>query len=511
MNRAAPALPDKEAGEPADGHDTSGRAFFGSIALSVVNACRLALQVAMVPIIARLLGPGAVGLVSLAMPFIFFANLLSDAGMGTALIRVPQPSRQVEATVFWQSTGLGLVIATALCVFAPAASAIFGQPDLARVLMALSPILIISSSLSVANSRISRARRFAMFAVGDLISLVASSIVAILAARAGMGAWSLVAQQLTLWVAKAAWILPISRFRPILFCRPAHVMDLLGFGLNNVGANIADLMGKSAPALIIGGQLGVIAVGRYAMALQLIRAPDLVLSGPLFLATFTAVAGHVARGAAPTQMSLRTLRLIVTALAPLFLGLATVADLVVGLFLGPKWAGAGPVLAVLAPAGFFLCVYTVAAAVLMGLGRPDLQFRLSLLCGFAILAGSAIGARFGVAAAAAGVTAGAASVSPLYAATLGRQLGVGWRALAKTLAWPLAASVMMVAAVLSARAAMSGAPSAVQFGCSIIVGAAVYLLAIGLAGRRQVLDDLRQTLPRKAVLTPDASSAGTML
>ncbi len=500
MTQLVDATTAPEAAAADDHAAASGRAFFGSIAISVVNAGRLVVQVAMVPIIARLLGPGAVGLVSLAMPFILFANLLSDAGMGTALVRVASPTRHVESTVFWLSTGVGVAIAAAICALAPVMSSLLGQRDLAGVLIALSPILILSSSLSVANARISRSRRFSMFAVADLLSLVASSVVTVVAARAGFGAWSLVAQQLTLWVVKAAWVLPASRFLPSFVCRPAAVSDLLGFGLNNVGANVADLLGKSVPALIIGGGLGVVAVGRYAMAFQLVRAPELVFSGPFFLATFTAVAALVATGRSPVQVTLRTLRLIVTALAPLFLGLASVADLVVHLFLGPKWEGAGLVLAMLAPAGFFLCTCTVAGAVLMGLGRADLKFRLSLASGFAILAGAAIGARFGVEGAALGVTVGAAATSPLYAFALVRRLHMGWRTLMSALAWPLIASVVMAGAVLAARAAMLEAPESLQLAGSVAVGVAVFTVVLGLATGPRLLEDLREVMPRKAVL-----------
>ncbi|MGH6957481.1 MAG: oligosaccharide flippase family protein, partial [Caulobacteraceae bacterium] len=375
----------------ADKPASPRRAFFGSVALGVVNCGRIGLQTVVLPIVARMLGPGAFGLVALAMPFILFATMLSDGGMGAALVRRSGVSREVESTVFWLSVGMGVAVAALVCAVAPLAARLMRQPELTYVIFALAPILILSSGLSPANARISRSRNFALFAVGDFLSIIFSSAAAILAAVSGLGAWSLVIQQLVLWCVKAAWVLPASGFRPALVCRPSLVKDLLAFGLNNVGANIADFLGKSAPALVIGAELGVFAVGRYSMAYQLVRVPDLVISGPLFLATFTAVAALAANVAGSAQLSLRTLRLVVTALAPTFCGLALVADLAVGVFLGPKWHGAGPALAALAPAGFFLCLYSTIGAVLMGLGRSDLQFRLSAVCGFGMLGGAVLG------------------------------------------------------------------------------------------------------------------------
>lgn len=495
--RLLQALPaeDDGAGAQAEAAAVRRRAFFGSIALGVVNTGRLALQMVVLPVVARLLGPGAFGLFSLAMPFILFANLLSDAGMGAALVRCAKPTRDIESTVFWLSVALGVGVCVCVWLGAAPAAQLLRQPSLTPILVALSPILILSSSLSVANARISRARHFALFAVGDLLSLLVSSGAAIVAALSGCGAWSLVIQQLALWTAKAAWVLPASGFRPVFVCRPALAGDLLSFGLNNVGANVADFLGKGAPALLIGGQLGVFAVGQYSMAYQLIRVPDLVLSGPLYLATFTAVAGLASAPGGAVELSMRTVRLMVSVLAPLFCGLALVADLLIALFLGYKWHGAAPVLAGLAPAGFFLCLYAVIGAVLMGLGRSDLQFRLSLACGVAMLVGVAVGARFGLEGATAGVAIGAASASPFYLATLRGQLRVGWIRMASDVAWPLAATGVMALAVLLARRELVGAGRLFALTACVFVGVAVFAAVLSATSRRQIEEDLRQIVP----------------
>lgn len=478
---------------------TSHRAFFGSVALSVVNFGRIAVQMAVLPILARLLGPEAFGLVFLAMPFILFSNMLSDGGMGAALVRRGKPSPEVESTVFWLSIGIGTLLATGLWLLAEPAAQLLHQPRLTAILRVLSPILILSSSLSVSNSRIARARHFSLFAIGDTLSLTLSSGAAVAAAVGGLGAWSLVIQQLVLWTAKCAWILPASGFRPKLVCKPHLSRDLLAFGLNNVGANIADFLGKSAPALVIGAEVGVIAVGHYSMAYQLVRMPEFVLSGPLFLATFTAIAVlHEAKGE-PVGLALRTLRMTVAILAPLFCGLACVSDLLVAVFLGSRWHAAAPVLAALAPAGFFMCLYSVAGAVLMGFGRSDLQFRLSLICGLCMLVGVALGAHFGLVWAAAGVSLGAAAASPFYLAKLSTQLGAGARErLLANFTGPVVSSVAMVAVLSLGRLALSHADRRLELASLVLLGVAVYAASMTLTSGRQLVEDIRRILPDRA-------------
>ena len=69
------------------------KAFFGAMALSGAQAAKLGLQLAVIPVLARILGPSAYGLLALAMPFVLLANMVSDCGLGNALVRQPNPSR----------------------------------------------------------------------------------------------------------------------------------------------------------------------------------------------------------------------------------------------------------------------------------------------------------------------------------------------------------------------------------------------------------------------------------
>jgi PST family polysaccharide transporter len=490
LNQSPQTAPDKAA--------LARRAVLGTIAMSLVNSGRMGLQLLVLPVLARILGPSSFGIVSLAMPFILFANMLSDAGMGNALVRLHSPAREVESTVFWLSVMVGVCMALGLCGLGGPIEVMLHQPGLGPILMAMSPILILSSTLSVPNSRICRERRFGLFALGDLISAVLSSAAAILAALHGWGAWSLVLQQLVLWIAKAAWIFPQSHFRPAPVCRPSLARDLLSFGLNNVGANIADFLGKSAPALVIGSGLGVVAVGHYSMAYQLIRIPDLVLSGPLYLATFaalTALTASSAGGAA--ALSMRTIRLAVLILAPLFCGLALVADLLIEVLLGAKWAGTASVLAILSGAGFLICLYSLFSAVLMGLGRSDLQFRLCALCGGGMFAGAVLGRRWGLDGAAIGVTLGMLIAFPFYIAMLARQLHIGGRAALGSVARPLIATAVMAAAVLLVRHQLAASPLWLQLIACVATGVVAFAVTLLATSGRQVLDDVRTLMPHR--------------
>ena len=469
----------------------------GALANSGASALRLICQLALLPILARLLGPSEYGLVALAMPVIFLANVIADGGLVAALGRLREASRTVESTAFWVTVGVGTVLTLAACAAAFPIGWALRQPGLPWLILGLSPILLMNSATAVFNGRIIRERRFGVFAAGDALATLSGAAAALLAATHGWGAWSLVAQQLALWVCKLAWITsrggaqigPVFRF--------AEVRELVSFGANNIGATIADFVSKNVDNMIIGGVLGATPLGYYAMAYQVIRVPDMLISGPFWFYIFTALsrAAHEAeRGgdrAAIQALARAGLRLSAAALAPLFCGLALVADLAVPLFLGPKWTGAIGALRFLAAAGLGFCLCSTMAAMLMGLGKSALQLRLAVALGLATIVTVAGAVSFGVEPVSAALACGVWAVGLFYVDQLARDLKTTRAGLLRAFGPALAGCLALAAAVLSERQLLQDAPPGAVLAAAILAGAAAYAAVVGLVARRRLLEDAR--------------------
>jgi len=471
------------------------RVVFGTLALTVVNVLKLGMQVAVLPILARLLGPAAFGLVALAMPLILLATMIADAGLGNALVRKRDSSKELESTIFWFSFGMSLGLALIISLLAWPVSVILAEPTLAPVMLALTVILPMGGSLSVPNALISREGKFTLFAIGDVMANLSSSAIAIIAAIAGAGAWSLVIQQCVLWIVKVSWLFPVSGFRPMLVCRPRLAWPYLGFGLNVVGANLADFANKNLPTVLIGGLIGVAAAGHYSMAYQIVRVPEMIISGPLYLSIFASVAQWGDDQAATVPLALRGLRGVVTILAPLFGGLALVAHLAVLVLLGPAWAPTGPILMLLTPAGFLLCVYSFIGAILMGLGRSKYQFRLTVLSGCFLALGTLLGARYGDGEwVAAGFSIGALLALPAYLFVLAKQLLTPIRGIAREVVSPLVATLAMAVAVTALMQRLPAWNPVLQLCALALCGFVTFAAVLALISGRQLWRDVQWLL-----------------
>lgn len=475
------------------------RTSIGTLALTASSAIRLGLQFAMLPILARLIGPAEYGLVALAMPFILLANVLSDGGVGFALGHRRDVTRNVEATAFWLSASLGLGLALLCSAAAFPIGLAMDQPRLPALIIALSPILLLNALAAPANARVIREGRFSVFAGGDLIATLISAAVALAAAVNGFGAWSLVAQQLTLWFCKFAWVSVSARPHLGFIFDLAEAWRILRFGMHVVGATLADFMSRTLDNLIVGAVLGTTSLGFYAMAYQIVRVPDLLISGPLRLYIFTALSN--AAHHSPTEVKrlvVAGLRLGSAVVAPLLVGLALVADLAVPLVLGEQWEGAIGAMQRLALAGFFFCMCGVISVILMGLGRAALQFRMSLVLAgvtVAIVAGTA---PFGLEAVTAGLVGGSGLVLGSYLHRLGKGLEISRRALAVAFGPTLVGVIAMTAAVAGTRGAVGHAPPLGEFALTVAVGGSVYPAVLLTLARRRLLDDLHAFVAAQA-------------
>jgi O-antigen/teichoic acid export membrane protein len=466
------------------------RTSLGALALTGASAIRLSLQFALLPLLARLVGPTEYGLVALAMPFILLANVLADGGMGYALGRLREASRELESTVFWITAAIGVGLALSCCAAALPMGAILHQPRLPLLIAALSPILIMNALTAVSNGRIIREGRFAVFAAGDLISTGAGAATAVTAALHGWGAWSLVAQQLVLWTAKVIWVTWNGRAALGFYWRLAEARALMAFGFSTIGAILADFISRNLDSLIVGAVLGVSSLGFYAMAYQIVRVPDMLISGPLYLYIYTAMSRTGGDDRASADLALAALRLGSAALAPLFCGLALVADLAVPLVLGEKWYGAIAPLQLLTLAGFFFCLCSIMATTVMGLGRSKVQLCMSMLLAAVTVVVVAVSARFGLRAVAAALATGMGLVAAIYIGQLARVLAVPIRAPVAAI-FPAVLGLMgLSASVLAARALTQHMALPLQL-VGAVTGGGVGYLAVLAMFRRNLIADLR--------------------
>src|SRR6516225_5815005 len=113
--------------------------------MSSVNMLRVLAQVLVIPILSRLLSPSDYGLVGIAMPFVLFAMMLADAGIGMSLIRTPANNREEWSSCFWLSVLFGVVLAVIVAGLGKVVAIAFGEPALYGMVTTLAVTVLLQA------------------------------------------------------------------------------------------------------------------------------------------------------------------------------------------------------------------------------------------------------------------------------------------------------------------------------------------------------------------------------
>jgi polysaccharide transporter, PST family len=344
--------------------------------VSSASVIRILAQFIALPILSRLLTSTDYGLVAIASPFIAFAMLITDAGLGMSLVRsTPLDDDVAWSTSFWVIFSLGAAFATLLLLLSPLVAYAFGEPRLQPIFVVLSFTIAAQAAVVVPGAALQQSRRFSAVAVIEISSTLLGIASAVTAALMGAGVWALVAQQIMFFAVRLLLTFICSPFRPRLVFDLGAIRHHLAFGRDILSTNLIAHVSGSIDNVAIGGVLGPPAVGFYNMAMQFIRLPTTVITGPLQFVLYS----HMATIKDNLPAIRRTFLLITRILAILVipsLGMVAAAHgPVFKLVLSEKWAQSGTLFMLLATAGAVQAMMALGGDIMLVLGRSDLRLR----------------------------------------------------------------------------------------------------------------------------------------
>ena len=109
-----------------------------SLAGGASSLVKALLQLAMLPLMGRLLGPKEFGLYAMALPIVTFFTVVADGGLGASLAKERSPDPTVWNTAFWVMLALGICLAGLVNVCGYGLAAFMHEPRLHALLALLS-------------------------------------------------------------------------------------------------------------------------------------------------------------------------------------------------------------------------------------------------------------------------------------------------------------------------------------------------------------------------------------
>src|SRR2546426_696852 len=184
------------------------------------KAAYAGLQLVVLAVLARLVSPADFGVVSAALVVIGFSAIVSQLGLGPALVQRPDLEPRHVDTAFTASVLFGLALGGVLWAVAPAVAGFFRTPGVAPVMRALAWVFPLQGLGTTAESLARRDLQFRWLALLDAKAYgLGYGVVGVGLALPGWGVWAPVAGE----VAEAAHrALPRGAPRAARLPPPAH-------------------------------------------------------------------------------------------------------------------------------------------------------------------------------------------------------------------------------------------------------------------------------------------------
>ena len=232
-------------------------------------------------VLSRLLTPAEFGLIAVIAAVFGFAEMLRDLGLSVAAIREPVLKSTEASSIFWFSSGLGLLLTLVGASLSQPLANLLGQQQIAEVGPWLALGFLINGLSTTFAILLIRDARFKAISLSLIISKVTGLCVAVAVAWNGGGVWSLVTLQLVSATTLLALRIGLARFAPSAPHRGDSLRKFMGLGSVVTVSTVADYAAARSGAFVLGAWVSDSSAGVFSRVYEIVTLPIQILFGPL--------------------------------------------------------------------------------------------------------------------------------------------------------------------------------------------------------------------------------------
>lgn len=354
----------------------ANRLLKGTAWLSLARVIVNVLSVLSTFVLARLLAPADFGLVALCTTMMLVVTEVTELSLAQALVRHDAPTREHFDTAWTLNATRGFVLGIAFGLAGLPVAQLYDDPRLVGIMLALGVSIVLSGLTNPRRILLTRQLIFwqeFVLNVGQKFAGVAASV---LVAYYYQSYWALVLGILVTQATNVAISYMVLPYVPRV--RFTHTKELFSFSLWLTAIQVVNSINWRFDTLFVGKLLGNVALGHYSVGNTLAQLPTRETTGPLRQTLFPAFAtfrDDAVRLASAYQRAQAVVTLIAL---PAGIGAALVADPLIRLVMGDKWAPAIFVVQALAAVFALQTLGSAAESLGMAKGATRLLFMRGL-------------------------------------------------------------------------------------------------------------------------------------
>ena len=347
-------------------------------------------------VMARILEPDVIGMVSLVTVFITILQVFVDSGLGTALIQKKDADDTDFSSVFYFNFAVCLVLYFLLFCIAPIIARFYNNPSLTAVVRVIGLLIIISGVKGIQQAYVSRHMIFKKFFYSTLGGTIFSAFFGIGLALSGAGVWAIVGQQLSNAFIDTVILWMTVKWRPKKLFNWDRLKGMLAFGWKMLASTLLDTIYNNLRSLLIGKMYSSADLAYYNQGRQF---PNVIVNNintsinSVLLPVMSGVQDNTLR---VKEMTRKSIKISTYTMAPLMIGLFSCAEPIVSVVLTDKWLPCVPFLRIFCITYMFYPIHTANLNAITAQGRSDIFLKLEIIKKVVGLAILMISIRFGV-------------------------------------------------------------------------------------------------------------------
>ena len=339
-------------------------------------------------VLARILAPSDFGTIAIVIAFINVMNVFVQSGLNTALIQAKNVTDIDRSTVFWISLGISAICYFVIFITAPLISEYYSIDYLTQLLRFMSILVFINAFNSVQVALVMRELKTRLLMQATLASCVISGIIGIAIAIVGGGVWALAVQQIVYQMSSCVALAFHVKWHPNITFSVSRAKALFSFSWKLLVSSLLDTIYQGGYDLAIGKVFSSSQLGYFSQGKKLPSTLCTIFDNSTKTVLLSVASKVQDDRRAIKAVTRRAMMLSTYAVAPLMTILALLAEPLIVLFFGEKWAPAAPFMQLMCVYYAFWPVHTSNLQSLNAIGRSDIFLKLEVAkktIGFSIL------------------------------------------------------------------------------------------------------------------------------
>lgn len=330
-------------------------------------------------ILARLLSPEEYGIVGVLSVFIVLISHFQDFGFSVSLHQQKKVEIIDYNTVFAINFLLSIVLYLVFYFSAPFIADFYEDQRLVSVVKVLGLVNIIQAFGTTQGAYLNKCQHYLAQAKVGYISIVGSSIAAVVFAFLGFGYWALVIKIIVSAASRSLgwWI--ISPWKPKIKVSFISAKKLFSFGSKLFVNSIVESISKNIYSLLIGKLFSLEALGLYNRAKNFNDLPDQTFRQSLFSMIFPALSYYQDNDEKLLHSYKKLLKMLAYVLYPIYILLFIIAVPMIEVLITDKWIEAAPLLKIFCFMAIFFPFESVNGNLLYVKGKSNFVITITFI------------------------------------------------------------------------------------------------------------------------------------